>query len=88
MNDNENKKKGEKWYFTFLGNDPVHAKHVQPIVAEDFYAARDLMFKHYGGNWGFQYSLEQWHEWCLERPKYYPMEVELPVIIEKGCEDV
>lgn len=88
MSNDENKKKGEKWYFTFLGNDPVHTNHVQPIVAEDYIAAREIMFEHYGNSWGFQYSIERWHEWCLMRPEYYPVEVELPVIIEEGYEDV
>ena len=84
MSDNEDKKKkGEKWYFTFLGNDPIHANHVQPIVAEDYFTARDIMFRNYGAHWGFQYSSKQWHEWCQERPEYYPIEKELPVIVEE-----
>ena len=46
----------EKYYFTFLGNDPIHANHVQPIVANNYYDARRIMFNTYGEHWGFQYT--------------------------------
>lgn len=71
----------EKYYFTFLGNDPIHANHVQPIVAESYGKAREIMFSIYGDKWGFQYNEEQWNKWCDERPTYFPVEIELPEII-------
>lgn len=78
----------EKYYFTFLGNDPIHANHVQPIVANNYYDARRIMFDVYGEHWGFQYSEEQWNEWCNERPWYVLAETELPLITQEVLNDL
>lgn len=68
------------WYFTFLGSDPIHKNHVQPIIARSYMDARYAMFEKYGSNWAFQYSEDEWNKWCNERPNYFPVEKELEII--------
>lgn len=81
MIDKSNLPKGAKiWYFTFLGSDPVYKDCVQPIIAGNYMDARYAMFEKYGDHWGFQYSEEQWDDWCNRRPVYFPVEQELEII--------
>ena len=72
----------KKYYFTFMGDDLLYHNKVQPILAEDYGAARSLMFGRYGDKWAFQYTQEQWEEWENKRPWYYPKEIELPPIVQ------
>jgi len=48
------------WMFTFGWGQP-NAGCVQPIEAEDAYAARLKMMSLYGKNWSFQYTEEQFN---------------------------
>lgn len=81
MIDESNLPKGSRiWYFTFLGSDPVHKNHVQPIIARSYMDARYAMFEKYGSYWAFQYSEDEWNKWCEERPVYFPVEQELEII--------
>lgn len=51
----------EKWIFTF-GYGQRHAGHY--VVIEGTYdSARAEMFKRYGPEWAFQYSVEQWENY-------------------------
>lgn len=73
----------KKYYFTFCGDDEKYANCVQPIIARDYTSARRLMIEKYGTYWAFQYTVEEWNRWCEERPFYFPVEKELPVIVEE-----
>lgn len=43
------------YIFTFCNNN-VHAHCYVEIKADDYFKARKVMSKHFGENWGFQYS--------------------------------
>lgn len=43
------------YYFTFGCSSENGRKYVK-ILAESWDAARDIMFNHYGKQWGFQYD--------------------------------
>lgn len=72
-----------RYYFTFLGDDMEYCHRVQPIEADDYSQAREIMFKKYGSHWAFQYTEEQWNKWCKERPFYYPVETELSLLTKE-----
>lgn len=64
------------WVFTF-GSGQKNAGHFVRIsgTADE---AREEMFARYGKEWAFQYSEDEWSDWC-ERAKTYgvPIETEL-----------
>ena len=76
-----------RFYFTFCGDDYEHRDYVQPIDADNYIKARQIMFKKYGEHWGFQYDEDQWNKWCNERPSYYRPEIELPILVQQDQED-
>lgn len=54
----------EYWYFTF-GANQEHAGHYVRIRGT-FAEARAEMFARYGNRWAFQYSEQEWLDWCKE----------------------
>lgn len=53
----------------------------QPIFADDMLAARQAMFKEYGGAWFTVYPEEEWEEWIGRATEMgLPIERELPPI--------
>lgn len=63
----------ETWVFTF-GLGQKHAGHFVRICGS-FDEARAEMFARYGREWAFQYSEQEWNDWC-ERAKRYGMRIE------------
>lgn len=65
-----------KYYFTFGVGQP-NRKHYKVIYAKDHEAARELMFKHYGKEWCWQYNEKQWAvvlKNCPPMRDYEPLE--------------
>lgn len=69
-----------KYIFTFGCGQELAGK-CQPIYAEDWGRAREIMVEQYGTKWAFQYDEEQWEQ-AKERAARcgYPIETELPPI--------
>lgn len=51
------------WVFTF-GSGHMYEGGCVKITAPSMEAAREEMFRRYGSKWAFQYSEEDWDEWC------------------------
>lgn len=65
------------WVFTF-GAGQKHEGHFVRISGT-FEEARAEMFARYGKEWAFQYSEEEWNDWC-ERAEKIGARVETELI--------
>lgn len=64
------------YIFTF-GSGQQNAGHYVRIEG-DFGTAREEMVSRFGLEWGFQYSEEEWEDWCKKaRQVGFPIETEL-----------
>lgn len=74
-----------EYFFTF-GCGQEHGGRVQKIIASSCAKARELMFKHFGDAWCFQYTAEQWKEAGEHAKAFgYSLEREMDeVITEEG----
>lgn len=48
-----------RWYFTFGVGHPTYGKHFVCIEGSNS-TARSKMFEHFGNNWAFDYSEDDW----------------------------
>lgn len=57
-----------KYYFTF-GCGQRNAGMVQPIMASSMEEARKIMVEHYGTEWSFSYTEDEWlsNKYCTEK---------------------
>ncbi|MHC8517030.1 hypothetical protein [Sporosarcina sp. ITBMC105] len=55
----------EKHYFTFGQNHPYTKRH-QIIMAITADAARESMVRHFGWDWAFHYTENEWQE-CIDK---------------------
>lgn len=79
MCDNNVPKEKEQWWiFTFGSGQKYSGKFCK--VYGTFNSARQKMFDHYGDNWAFQYTLDEWGEWLRKKPPYLPEETLLEKI--------
>lgn len=67
-----------KWIFTFGYGQKFAGKYV--LVIGTYESARQKMIDHYGLEWAFQYSEEQWNDWMNRKPDYIPAETLLEVL--------
>lgn len=54
-----------KWIFTFGCGQRNEGKYVE-VLANSYSEARDKMVNEYGIEWAFQYTEEEWNEWCIK----------------------
>jgi len=64
----EEMKDEQFWYFTF-GSGQKYAGHYVKIKGT-FSSARKEMFARFGAGWSFQYSEQEWADWCKNAMTY------------------
>jgi len=69
----------KKFYFTF-GSGQKFGGYCQPIVAESWVVAREIMFDNFGADWAFQYSEEEWIRIQNDKNRRWEIERELATI--------
>ena len=65
----------DEWVFTF-GVGHKHGGHYVRIKG-DYDAAREEMFRRFGGEWAFQYDAREWDEWEKDPVRSMFLETEL-----------
>lgn len=71
-----------KFIFTF-GSGQLYQGYCQPIYAETWTRAREIMMNIHGAHWGFQYTGEQWEEMKNNKNRMFELEQELLPIYDK-----
>lgn len=71
------------WIFTFCSGQKYGGRYVK--FYGTYSEARDQMFEHFGVDWGFQYSEEEWNEYANDTNRMWEMETEISLDeIERG----